>query len=266
MSRFLRLPTFGTARTGASIPPGQRVYAIGDIHGRLDLFERMIGAIEEDDRLAEAAETTAILLGDLIDRGPDPAGVVALAREWQARRKLRILVGNHEEMFIDSFTHQHVLRHFLRYGGEQTLLSYGICAEELERTTIDELQAAMDDRIPAKDRAFIQSFEDMIVIGGYVFVHAGIAPGIDLDGQQVADLRWIREPFLSDAAQHSHVVVHGHTITEEVVDRANRIGIDTGAYRHGCLTAVVLEGYRRRFIEVRERDGTIEVAGKGSSA
>jgi serine/threonine protein phosphatase 1 len=240
-----------------AIPAGQRVYAVGDIHGRLDLFEALIAAIDEDDDAAGTASTTVILLGDLVDRGPDSAGVLRAAREWKTRRKVRILAGNHEEMFLSSFDNAEVMRHFLRHGGKQTILSFGVERCAIAVAEVDELQVLMRRHVPLEDRHFMAGFEDMISIGGYVFVHAGIDPAVPLEDQRVSDLRWIREPFLSHPEPHGLVVVHGHTISDAPEDRGNRIGIDTGAYASGRLTALVLEGTRRRFIETIEVDGRI---------
>lgn len=231
------------------IPPGKRVYAIGDIHGRLDLLDELADAIEADDAEAAPAETTVILLGDLIDRGPDSAAVIGFAREWQARRDVRILSGNHEEMLLASLSSIDLLRHFLRFGGRETVLSYGMDPEFYRTSSLEEIMEWMVCTIPGEDIGFIQQMEDAIVIGDYLFVHAGIRPEIALSEQKLSDLRWIREPFLSHDGDHSHVVVHGHTITPGVDIRPNRIGIDTGAYCHGRLTALVLEGSQRRFLE-----------------
>lgn len=231
------------------IPPGERVYAIGDIHGRIDLLEELASAIEADDAASPPAETTVILLGDLVDRGPDSAAVVDFAREWQDRRDVRILAGNHEEMLLASLTNTDLLRHFLRFGGRETLLSYGMDPEFYRTASLEEITEWMVMGIPDEDIAFIQQMEDSIVIGDYLFVHAGIRPEIALSEQKVTDLRWIREPFLSHEGEHPHIVVHGHTITPGVDIRSNRIGIDTGAYCHGRLTALVLEGSQRRFLE-----------------
>ncbi len=238
-----------------SVPAGQRVYAVGDIHGRLDLFEELISAIEYDDDEAGTAATTIILLGDLVDRGPDSAGVVLAARQWQMRRDVRILCGNHEEMFLKSFENEDMMRHFLRHGGKQTLLSYGVDSEALSSPALEDAQDAMQRAVPPEERAYISSFEDLICIGDFAFVHAGIDPEVPLDAQRKSDLRWIREPFLSFSEPHEKVVVHGHTIRDEPEDRGNRIGLDTGAYNSGKLTALVLEGSRRRYIEAVEDAG-----------
>ena len=244
----------------ASVPAGQRVYAVGDIHGRLDLFEALIEGIEADDAASGNADTTVILLGDLVDRGPDSAGVVARAREWQKQRAVRILAGNHEEMFLDSFDDADTLRHFLRFGGKETVLSYGIDRRAYNAAEIEEVQVMMREAVPLGDRDFLASFEDMVAIGDYLFVHAGIRPDVALEEQRTKDLRWIREPFLSHTEPHGVVVVHGHTISDAPVERENRIGIDTGAYVNGRLTALVLEGNSRRYIEAFEDEGAISTA------
>lgn len=244
----------------ASVPEGQRVYAVGDIHGRSDLLIALIEAIEIDNRESGVAETTVVLLGDLVDRGPDSMNVLALAREWQKFRTVRILAGNHEEMFLRSFDSVDMMRHFLRHGGKETLLSYGLDKREYSRSDLEELQEAMIRLVPQSDIDFIAGFENVVTIGDYVFVHAGVEPGRPLDEQDVSKLRWIREPFLSHREPHDAVVVHGHTITQAPEDQGNRIGIDTGAYCHGRLTALVLEGSDRRYINaVDDGEGNISI-------
>ena len=250
---------FAARERRPAIPSGQRVYAIGDIHGRLDLFDAMIAAIERDDAAGVPARTTVVLLGDLVDRGPDSAGVVARAREWQQRRTVRILAGNHEEMFLASFDNREVLRHFLQFGGKETLASYGIEFETAPRKKKEfaALQELMRQKVPEADLEFLSGLEDVVMLGGYAFVHAGILPEVPVDSQSPQDLRWIREPFLSFAEPHSHVVVHGHTVYDEAELRENRIGIDTGAFSSGRLTALVLEGTGRRLIQTRVTEGVV---------
>ena len=243
-----------SAEPRSAVPEGTRYYVIGDVHGRLDLFEALIEAVERDDRSCAPARTTVVLLGDLVDRGPDSAGVVERALRWQAERRVVLLAGNHEEMFLDSFADLGVLRHFLRHGGRQTVLSYGIAREDYDSATYEELQERMRAAVPPAHIAFLSSARDHFEAGDYLFVHAGIAPDVPLAEQERHYLRWIREPFLDHPAPHSHMVVHGHTITEGVDARSNRIGIDTGAYRSGTLTALVLEGTGRRLIQTAETD------------
>jgi len=247
-------------RSGPKTPEGQRFYVVGDIHGCLDLFDSLVAAIEEDDAGAAIAESTVVLLGDLVDRGPDSAGVVRRAREWSSKRKVRFLMGNHEEMFLQSFDEIDVLRHFLRYGGRETLLSYGMSRDEYNCWEIDELFARLPDIVPREERDFIRGFEEKIVVGDYLFVHAGIDPHRPLDEQQRKDMLWIRERFLRHEGPLSHVVVHGHTISDTIEHRGNRIGIDTGAYASGRLSALVLEGESQRSISaVSREDGAIEI-------
>jgi serine/threonine protein phosphatase 1 len=243
----------------ASVPGGQRVYAIGDIHGRLDLFETLVAAIEADDAARPPAETLIVLLGDLVDRGADSKGVIDFARALQRRRPVRILAGNHEEMFLRSLSNIETFRHFLRHGGRETLLSYGIDRRRFTEASLEEAQELARAAVPADHIAFLEGFEDLIQVGDYVFVHAGIDPSLPLDQQRGSDLRWIREPFLSHDGPHGAVVVHGHTISDAPEDRGNRIGIDTGAFMSGRLTALALEGERRWLIQTEERDSAIAV-------
>jgi len=251
--------TAGVTVATACVPAGQRVYAIGDIHGRLDLLEPLARAIEADDTTAPAAQTTVILLGDLIDRGADSKGVLDFARAWRQRRTVRILMGNHEEMFLDAFTDLEWLARLLPHGAYETLESYGIAVRGLDRDSLRHVQTAMAERIPEEDRRFMAGFEASVVIGDYLFVHAGIEPGIAVDRQSERTLRWIREPFLSHREPYSHVVVHGHTIRPQVEECPNRIGIDTGGYCYDVLTALVLEGGTRRFIQARGTGSAVTI-------
>ncbi len=243
----------------ARVPKGARYYVIGDIHGRLDLFKALLAAIERDNQAKPSARMHIILLGDLIDRGPDSAKVLAIAREWQKHRSVRILTGNHEEMFLKAFDDPAVCRQFFKLGGRETLISYGVSAREFKDSSIEKLAKRMRKVVPKQDRKFIKTFEDMIVAGDYVFVHAGINPERPLEDQDPADLRWIRTPFLKHKGDFPKVVVHGHTITNDIVDDGKRIGLDTGAYRSGVLTALVLEGNTRRLLQARKKYGAVRV-------
>ncbi|MFZ1741931.1 MAG: metallophosphoesterase family protein [Pontixanthobacter sp.] len=246
-----------------SVPVGQRVYVIGDIHGRLDLLDALVRAIETDDQQSAKAETTIIFLGDLVDRGPQSAGVIKLAMLWQEYRNIRFLTGNHEEMFLDAFKDVEVMRHFLKHGGRETILSYGVTPKQFNKASIEDLQVLMQEHVPKGDRKFLKSFENMIEIGDYMFVHAGINPKRAMDEQKPRELRWIRDPFLNHRDSHSHIIVHGHTITEGIDEKNNRIGIDTGAYRSGKLTALVLEGDKRRYIQtVEKKKGGIKIVNR----
>ncbi len=255
--QLFRAQSAAPPQPSAALPAGQRVYAFGDIHGRLDLFNALLETVEADDADRSAADTTIILLGDLVDRGPDSAGMIAAARQLAARRKVRFIAGNHEEMFLDSFDRIETLRHFLRFGGRETVLSYPVPLDIYRELTLEETQMLMQQVVPAEDLNFIRNFEDQVVLGDYLFVHAGIRPDVPLPGQDLRDLRWIREPFLSWAGDLGWCVVHGHTITDEPDVRSNRIGIDTGAYLTGRLTALGLEGTARWLIETADNEGVI---------
>jgi len=242
-----------------AVPDGTRHYVVGDIHGRLDLFDALIAAIEEDDSQRPEAATEIILLGDLVDRGPESAGVIARTREWQKRRTVRVLAGNHEEMFLEAFEKPDVLRHFLKHGGRETIMSYGISKKQFNAMTLDELFMMLPQIVPQSERDYVAAFEDMIIAGDYLFVHAGIDPTMPIAAQKRSDMLWIRDRFLSHEGPLEKVVVHGHTIFERVMDCGNRIGIDTGAFRSGVLTALVLEADQRRILQACESDGQIEI-------
>lgn len=238
-----------------AVPEATRYYAIGDIHGRLDLYEAMIAAIEGEIAAAPALDHRIILLGDLVDRGPDSAGVVTRTHNWQQTRNVRVLAGNHEEMFLAAFQKPEALRHFLKHGGRETVLSYGMSSRQLAELSLEEIFERLPQVVPQSTRDYIASFETMIRAGDYVFVHAGVDPSRPLGEQKRSDLLWIRERFLNYEGPLEKVVVHGHTIFERVMDCGNRIGIDTGAFRSGVLTALVLEGDQRRILQARSGDG-----------
>ena len=241
------------------VPEGERYYVIGDIHGRDDLFAALIEAIERDDREAGEADTTVVLLGDLVDRGPDSAGVIDRAIDWGQQRKVRYIAGNHEEMFLAAFKDKGMLRHFVKHGGRETILSYGIPRKRYNELSINELQEELPKIVPKSHRKFLKTFEEIIFVGDYALVHAGIDPKRPLDEQKRKDMLWIREKFLQHDGAYSHVVVHGHTIFDDVADAGNRIGIDTGAYRSGKLTALVLENDTRRYLSTSDRDGSVTI-------
>jgi len=232
-----------------SIPPGRRIYAIGDIHGRLDLLDRLIAMIDEDDLRRGIAATELIFLGDLVDRGPDSRGVVERLMALAEARPVRFLMGNHEEVFLRALEGDlKALRFLIRIGGRETLFSYGISEEEYRNFEYDALMASVRAAVPASHIAFLTRFEHWIEAGDYLFVHAGLRPGVELEEQKTADLRWIRDDFLSHRASFGKMVVHGHSITDDIDERGNRIGIDTGAFASGKLTAIGLESDERWYL------------------
>lgn len=237
-------------------PLGARAYAIGDVHGRLDLLERMIATIDQDRRESGRARDYLILLGDLIDRGPDSRGVIEfLMRLPEDGIRLVFLMGNHEEMMLRVLGDEpESVSQWLTYGGYEFAQSYGVEVGRLAVLAPADAADMIRAAIPSSHLAFIEEFADSFTFGDYLFVHAGLRPGKSLADQDTHDLRWIREDFLTDESDHGCMVVHGHTITAEPEEMANRIGIDTGAYQTGILTALRIEGATRCMIKIDERD------------
>jgi len=249
--------------SGQSGPSGHRAYAIGDVHGRLDLLETLLEQIEADDRCRGRAKTVVIFLGDLIDRGPESAGVVERLRTYRPDfAKPVFLMGNHEEVLLRIVKGETVLvPDWLRFGGAECLQSYGVDPGELGKLSERAAQRLIVERIPEEHIAFLSSFVDSASFGTYLFVHAGIRPGVPLASQSTQDLRWIRQPFLHDESDHGRVVVHGHTISEEVELLPNRICIDTGAYRTGVLTALGIQGPDRWLIQTGRETSETDKSG-----
>ncbi|MCC6720304.1 MAG: serine/threonine protein phosphatase [Acetobacteraceae bacterium] len=229
----------------ATLPPGQRIYAVGDVHGCLDQLEAMHRAIGADLRARPHADALVIHLGDYIDRGPDSAGVIARLVGPHPVDGARVvnLIGNHEDLLLGALDGRRAEAEvWLANGGHAALQSWGVPP----RTPARQWAAL----IPPPHLAFMRELALMHRAGGYVFVHAGVRPGLALSAQTRQDLLWIREPFLSSTRTHEAVVVHGHTPEESVpVLRANRIGLDTGAVLGGPLTCAVLEADRVRFLQ-----------------
>jgi serine/threonine protein phosphatase 1 len=247
LSRLRRRPVSAERH---SVPDGERVYAIGDIHGRLDLLDRLIRQIDSDDQERGASSTTLIFLGDFVDRGPDSRGVIDRVIELrQAGRRIRTLMGNHEEVFLKALAGDIGATRFLtRIGGRETIASYGVDDIEYRKASFEELTELLADKVPGEHVEFLQSLEKWVTIGDYLFVHAGLRPGIEIEEQSISDLCWIRGEFLLDTRDHGKMIVHGHSIRERVDIQANRIGIDTGAFASDRLTAIGLEGNQRWFL------------------
>jgi serine/threonine protein phosphatase 1 len=226
---------------------------VGDIHGRLDLLDQILAKIEADLKSRPARKALLVFVGDLIDRGPHSAQVIERLRTYR-RSGIRpiFLLGNHEEVLLRILAgDRSLISSWLRFGGIQCLKSYGVDATALGSHDDAAVLEAIRAAVPRKHVEFLESFLDTCRFGDYLFVHAGIRPGVELERQSQTDLRWIREPFLFDESDHGFTVVHGHTISVDVEERANRIGIDTGAYRTGVLTALVIDGHDRRLIDTK---------------
>lgn len=247
MLSFFRRRKARADRPPPSVGDRMRLYAVGDIHGRLDLLDTLLEEIATDDAARPSLPRQLILLGDLIDRGPCSAQVVERA---MALRDTHFIKGNHEELFVAAARGS--VRHvdpFRRIGGVETLVSYGLPAKD--GAAMDDAAVArwMLNHVPRAHVDFLDGFSDMLAMGDYLFVHAGIRPRVPLADQKPADLRWIRDDFLTHRGDHGLMVVHGHSITAEVEERPNRIGIDTGAWRSGKLTAIGLEGSARWYLQ-----------------
>jgi serine/threonine protein phosphatase 1 len=251
LNRLLRRKKAPQPIDHATIPDGRRIYAIGDIHGRNDLLLQLLDKIRRDDSQRDQAECEIIFLGDLVDRGPDSAGVLDTVMQLKAENaKVRFLMGNHEEVYLAAATgDEKSVRFFNRIGGRETILSYDISMKEYIELEMPQLARRLPDLFPRKHIDFVASFEDQIVIGDYAFVHAGVRPGVPLSDQRQKDLRWIREDFLSAQEAYEKIIVYGHTINDDVVETGTRIGIDTGAYYSDKLTALALQGSERWYLD-----------------
>lgn len=247
-----RRPFF--AKSSRSGPRGHRAYVVGDVHGRLDLLETLLERIEADIRVRPRRKTSIVFLGDLIDRGPSSAGVVERLRTFRPDFATPLfLMGNHEEVLLRILEGEaSLIPSWLRFGGTETLRSYGLDADELGNSTDAEAIARVRRAVPEAHSAFIANFADTVSFGDYLFVHAGIRPGVELSEQSKTDLRWIRDPFLEDQGERDFVVVHGHTIRPDVEITANRIGIDTGAFQSGVLTALAIDGEERWLVQTEQ--------------
>lgn len=226
---------------------GQLVYAVGDIHGRYDLFKRMLGELVRDAAERAAGRRPIIILcGDYVDRGPDSAEVLA-ALTWLNQRQdyeTHFLLGNHEQAMLRYIDDPEDGRPWIGFGGAETLRSYGVTPPDVAEEPGEHLAAR--DRLlaamPASHLHLLHSLERLVTIGDYAFCHAGIRPGRALADQSLEDLLWIREPFLASTQRFEKIIVHGHSWSgPDPVIRANRIGIDTGAYETGVLTCIRLE-------------------------
>ena len=245
---------FGSRRESGPVGArGWRAYGVGDIHGRLDLLDQLLEKIHADIEQSKARKVLLVFVGDLIDRGPSSAQVIERLRTY-SRPGVRtvFLLGNHEEVLLRILRGDaELISKWRWFGGAECLKSYNVDPELVGRMRDEDALETIRAAVPREHVKFLESFDDSCRFGDYLFVHAGIRPGVEIDQQRQSDLRWIREPFLFDETDHGFVVVHGHTIRPEVEVRKNRIGIDTGAYRTGVLTALAIEGADSWFLDTR---------------
>ncbi len=234
-----------------SVPEGVLLYAIGDIHGRLDLLDALLHRIAEEAGAFEARRRVLVFLGDYVDRGPDSAGVIErLLNGLPEGFEGVCLKGNHEAIMLDFFNRPDRLALWVQNGAGPTLQSYGLDFGGFDRhwddaaACRDALVAAM----PEVHRAFLKDLAPSYALGDYFFAHAGVRPGVALESQAPQDLIWIRDLFLTSDEDFGKIVVHGHTPVPQPEARTNRIGIDTGAWSTGRLTALRLFGDTRAFL------------------
>jgi serine/threonine protein phosphatase 1 len=243
------------ARTTASRPSteGQTIYAVGDIHGRLDLLQVLLAQIE-----ADAASSTAcgksllIFVGDYIDRGPASKGVIDRIIDTRRSRtfEVRCLMGNHERTLLDFLNDAAIGPIWATHGGIETLVDYGVSAPPIGAGSDAWAKArgAFEAQLPRRHLEFLSSLKSYTVCGDFLFVHAGVRHGVPLGEQTERDLLTIRQDFLTKKTPFEKVVVHGHTPVEAAYSGPHRINIDTGAYATGVLTAVRLLGDQRGFL------------------
>lgn len=227
-----------------------RVYAIGDIHGRLDLLERAIAAIGRDHDKS-GGEALTITLGDYIDRGPASRGVIERLASHPFATPSIALKGNHEALLEAFLGDPAGGEHWRRLGGLETLHSYGVpVGDLLLRKNYADAAARLREALPARHLQFLQGLKTSHTHGRYFFCHAGVRPGVALERQSDEDLMWIRDAFLASRMDFGKIVIHGHTPVDAPDVRPNRINIDTGAFATGRLTCIVLEESSHRFLEI----------------
>lgn len=232
-------------------PDGVRVYAIGDVHGRLDLLRRMHEAIARDRDSHPASDWRIIHLGDYVDRGPDSRGVADfLIAACKADDRMLAIAGNHDIGFLEFLARPSAEGLFAHNGGRETALSYGVDIDFWSAEALREGHAALLDAVPDSHFGFYRGLGRHLSFGDFYFCHAGIKPGIPLEDQDEDDLIWIRWDFLNYAGLHPKVIVHGHTPEADVEVMANRVNVDTGAWKTGRLSALVIDGTEKQILAV----------------
>jgi len=229
-------------------PKNTRIYAIGDVHGRLDLLDQLLGQIDIDAKTGPNLNKILVMMGDYIDRGPDSQGVISRLDDLKNARILddftvHFLKGNHEDSMMSFLANQDKAS-WLAFGGVQTVLSYGLNPKQ----NPDTLRALFLKALPKTHREILRTLKFCISIGDYGFAHAGVRPGVAWNNQDPNDLLWIRAEFLKSKDRHDRMIVHGHSPSQDPIVLPNRIGIDTEAWSSNTLTCLILEDDQRRFL------------------
>ncbi len=233
-----------------SLPAELRIYAIGDIHGRLDLLNELLARISSDIALRPTVRPLYVFLGDYIDRGSASCETIDRLIEHGKTHESVFLKGNHELIAIKCLSDRGLFDQWLRLGGLETLVSYGVPAETLANgKQIAELQSAFHGALPQAHFRFFRDLKNSFECGDFFFAHAGVKPNVELSRQKENDLLWIRGEFLTSKDDFGKIIVHGHTPTREIEVGPNRINIDTGAFATGCLSCLVLEGQELSVID-----------------
>jgi serine/threonine protein phosphatase 1 len=233
-----------------SLPAGLRIYAVGDIHGRLDLLDDLLARIDRDRATRPITRPIYVFLGDYIDRGPWSRETIDRLLEHSQGNEAVFLKGNHELIAIKSLSDRGPFEQWMRLGGIETLMSYGLRGEDLAGgKSMVEIQAAFHAALPRTHLRFFRELQLSFTCGDFFFAHAGVKPGIEISRQNERDLLWIREEFLTSRDDFGKIIIHGHTPTFEVEVGSNRINIDTGAFATGRLTSLVIEDSKLSIID-----------------
>ncbi|MEM1105055.1 MAG: metallophosphoesterase family protein [Pseudomonadota bacterium] len=245
-----RTPAGGIHRE-SKMPQDTRVYAVGDVHGRVDLLRKLMEMIAEDAAAGEESRVVLIFLGDYVDRGFKSKDVIDfLLSDALAPYETYCLKGNHEAAFETFLSDSAFGPQWARFGGAETLMSYGIQPPRAKTQpgSWEAVCRELNRALPDPHRSFLGSLSLYATLGDYVFVHAGLRPGVPLQDQAERDILWIRDEFLNDERAFDRVVVHGHTPVETPYRDHRRIAVDTGAYLTGKLTAARFIGDRVTFL------------------
>jgi len=232
------------------VPENQRIYCIGDIHGRADLLTRLHEKIQIDSELYKGKKTI-VYLGDYVDRGDQSSQVMEILLSNPLDDFETVFIkGNHEQAMLDFIEYPGAAAAWLSFGGRETLNSYGIPLAYIpSMNEVGKIAKKLQEKLPESHRSFMINAVHSWQCGSYFFVHAGIRPGVSLDQQSTEDLLWIRDDFLGSTLSHGAIIVHGHSINMLPELLPNRIGIDTGAFLTGVLTCLILEGDGQRLLQ-----------------